>query len=1720
MSKKQRVKGNAQASSSSRAAAALTSSDGQVGFIGFGTQRAALAGLAAQQSAESSSSRQLGYLATSTVAASADGTDAMTPNLRMHLTKLKKKDATTRTRSLNEIEKELANCDKDAVQAMLLHWPRLYARLGLAVERRVREGAQRVHMKLTQRAGKDLAPSLKSLITWWMLCQFDPSSRECASLATQSFDAVFPGEKRAKTLTFCKAELMQSIKDNVLMHTEKTVSDLAGASTDTVELEGQYERIVSGSCCALAQMLRLLSAEANETLRPDLVEIVSSARFWKLGKHKSPAIRGAVYDLTAALATHGPSDLLDASPKKPSVLMLGSFGEEDLTALTKLLHAAPLFAAAFPACWQAVSFRKLCMPCLLPMLQAAGRGATQVYTTLVPLLAATPPELLWEDGAPAAPVLQVVQALWQGRERIRFDKDAQQLLLTCYFDTVVTLLPSTSDVGARTALLEHVVSVVLAASRAEQTARGLGSVVVVLDAMADGLSAGEEAPWQQLAQPLKEAAVAPPSASSSATDAAAADLLDPPTQAAASPLRRGVRFDDGDGDQGSGGKLGRGPSSNNEPSAVAVCRVLGAALDMVPSSVRHLVAALASDVFNALLHSLASGTASPLVCEPLAGLVTTFGARLFDGASTTASDTLTNSVLPVLEKLTAPDCDCADAIASGIALAVQLALVSSEADAAARQQTLQSIRALCASNYHLTASFIKAAAAPLQSADTSFDACGLTFVDDAETAAEALRTSPSAADLLRVLVTECEGGPLLPPSAREKIVGTCQAALKDFAASFAAESVSVDDSTVALAAVRTLRAWLATVLGDRLPASPSELVMVPGILAALFQLYHQDRRACVAAAAEVRTDVLECSKQAVQEALCQVHGRETLQAAVGEPFQHAVADTLCKQRDALLADETSAVSAVAWAAQLADLLATTCHTADAKHQLLDGVLPKDTVAGDTTPATGLDPAFQVASTGAAPASPSWAQQQERLVVFGYQVIKACGSDLVAAGGSAAASAPRAWTFVADVVLAAHETSATTVSTTALQAIAALIEAAAPNSEFVTCVCERLKTVALSAVDTVVSRRRAKAFGFWLSNAPGSAADSLASLSLTVGDNGHLLSTAMVNVMTTLLPLCPSPINTSPARSVLQYLSEVGDPLRNNQAAACLACLLTACRASPPSTTAAVLKSLLQVFSAWRERDADVVHTAVNDGGEDTVDNADEETLLARLVLSCEIAALFAECVNVLSYESLSAGVWDVVLCCTLEWLEFAAGAVGDGVVVQPQLGLCNLLLRRCALLLQAVGNTMATVGIIVRDGLGDLPAHVPQVRQEWREFFAVAASEQFMPVLITKCSQQPSEEALCDLAGNVAWVADDVLRLPGSFSRILPLLDTPFAPAIKASHALLKRVIALTKQDQPEDQQADEDGDSSSTDTSPAAGFLETLFSLIESTEVSEHGTGLLRHLVTWLLFFEAFQASSAQARAALAERLKPTGAVAHLLCLLFEHITPDLAPAAITDGLSAEFDACSLPGSGEGIASLCVHVYLQCLRTLPAMVRAWWENDCGRQLANEIGQFTSKYVSNMLIEQEFASIRHNTKEDEHLSIKLRPSSREVVAGYQYDQMTMELIVTLAPNHPLKNVEVDCGQKTGVQQAQRRQWMLQMMTFLRYQNGSILDAILLWKRNVDKRFEGLEECTICYSILHGSNYQLPSQRCKTCKNLFHSACLFKWFSTSQQSTCPLCRNLF
>ncbi|XP_062543910.1 E3 ubiquitin-protein ligase listerin [Armigeres subalbatus] len=199
-------------------------------------------------------------------------------------------------------------------------------------------------------------------------------------------------------------------------------------------------------------------------------------------------------------------------------------------------------------------------------------------------------------------------------------------------------------------------------------------------------------------------------------------------------------------------------------------------------------------------------------------------------------------------------------------------------------------------------------------------------------------------------------------------------------------------------------------------------------------------------------------------------------------------------------------------------------------------------------------------------------------------------------------------------------------------------------------------------------------------------------------------------------------------------------------------------------------------------------------------------------------------------------------------------------------------------------------------------------------------------------------------------------------------------------------------------------------------------------------------------------------------------------------------------------------------------HLYTQSLRFLPAVVRRWW-NGLNHRHAAIVGKVTSSCVSSLLCQDEFQALIDKKDKQDNMQIKVHAAARQVMAVYSIDEAKVELHITLPNNFPLGAITVEGGKQIGGR-LQSRQVVMQLSIFLTHQNGSIWDGLSLWKRNLDRKFEGVEECYVCYSVIHQDTCQLPKLSCKTCKKKFHGPCLYRWFSTSNKSTCPICRNIF
>jgi hypothetical protein len=192
----------------------------------------------------------------------------------------------------------------------------------------------------------------------------------------------------------------------------------------------------------------------------------------------------------------------------------------------------------------------------------------------------------------------------------------------------------------------------------------------------------------------------------------------------------------------------------------------------------------------------------------------------------------------------------------------------------------------------------------------------------------------------------------------------------------------------------------------------------------------------------------------------------------------------------------------------------------------------------------------------------------------------------------------------------------------------------------------------------------------------------------------------------------------------------------------------------------------------------------------------------------------------------------------------------------------------------------------------------------------------------------------------------------------------------------------------------------------------------------------------------------------------------------------------------------------GVGERLLSTLVWLQVCRTLPALARST-VSAAGGNAMHHLERLTVQHVAPWLIRHEFAELREKRSALEGMTVRTDVATRSVHARYQVLDAVLEMKIELSEAHPLLAATVVGGQRVAVTEKQWRRWQMQMIALMSARNASFVDVLELWKRNTDKSFEGVEECAICYSVLHPTDSTLPNKPCRTCKHAFHAGCLVR-----------------
>ena len=291
-------------------------------------------------------------------------------------------------------------------------------------------------------------------------------------------------------------------------------------------------------------------------------------------------------------------------------------------------------------------------------------------------------------------------------------------------------------------------------------------------------------------------------------------------------------------------------------------------------------------------------------------------------------------------------------------------------------------------------------------------------------------------------------------------------------------------------------------------------------------------------------------------------------------------------------------------------------------------------------------------------------------------------------------------------------------------------------------------------------------------------------------------------------------------------------------------------------------------------------------------------------------------------------------------------------------------------------------------------------------------------------------------------------------------------------------------------------------------------------------------YLLAWKLVFDAYSTSSFKVRNDFTEHLKADGCLAPLLEFMFDVLGHSAAHALKLDKAKLgseqikEYDIKLAASETEekSMQWLLVHLFYLTLKYIPGLFRSWYIDCRSKQTRIAVEAWTTKFFSPLIVEDTLEEVQNwaDTQEppamdEQELSVKVSKPAREVTAGYEVDEDQAAIVIKVPSNYPIEGVTVSGLRRVAVTERKWQSWIMTTQGVITFSNGNIIDGLQVFKRNIVGALKGQGECAICYSII-STDKRMPDKRCTTCKNLFHRTCLYKWFQSSNQNTCPLCRN--
>ncbi|CAG8526817.1 12559_t:CDS:10, partial [Ambispora gerdemannii] len=327
-------------------------------------------------------------------------TGVIDADLSFIMKKLAKRDTTTKLKALEDLEgylraKEAEGNNVTGLEDAVEVWANFYVRLAIDSDRRVRLATNTCHLLIVSKLKKRLAPNLKEIIGVWVTSFFD-QSKDVARVAVESFQAAFSAEKRNEVLLFGQAEILNYVSEILFQKTPETLKGSKFISQE--EMEQKYARVVSSSYYAIAYLIEQLKETELSKAIELYDDLFDNQKLWENLSNTNSLIRKSCYNLIKTLSTKWPKKIEERLELLSHVYLSDIFNDKDARIHGDLWDSLLMFTKSFPQSWVIATKEKPMLPELYHFLESGAFGSVNVsYPSLLPLISQLPPELLSTD---------------------------------------------------------------------------------------------------------------------------------------------------------------------------------------------------------------------------------------------------------------------------------------------------------------------------------------------------------------------------------------------------------------------------------------------------------------------------------------------------------------------------------------------------------------------------------------------------------------------------------------------------------------------------------------------------------------------------------------------------------------------------------------------------------------------------------------------------------------------------------------------------------------------------------------------------------------------------------------------------------------------------------------------------------------------------------------------------------------------------------------------------------------------------------------------------------------------------------------------------------------------------------------------------------------------------------------------------------------------------